>query len=280
MKKKYYLLLILLILLSSIGGNIYLLHRIKIEKNAVKNSIIPTLREDFLQKQIFITQLNEVKEYEFKEELPTIREKLEYNNGIYILNVKNILQLPDFPNGCEAASAVMLLNYYGIDITLENFVDDYLPTSEVYKKNGVRYGPDPALYYAGDPRSEQGGWGCYEPVIERTLDKIIDAKIFHTINLTNTELPDLLTQLPVIIWITTDYSVADDLYQWSSYDKTKSYTYSKKTHAVLLIGYDNNNYYINDPLKDEVVKVEKKTLEKSYDSMGRQAVTILPFTVS
>lgn len=38
---------------------------------------------------------------------------------------------------------------------------------------------------------------------------------------------------------------------------------------------DKNYYYINDPLKDEkAIKVSRKEFDKSYDSMGRQALYI------
>ena len=38
---------------------------------------------------------------------------------------------------------------------------------------------------------------------------------------------------------------------------------------------DKNYYYINDPLKNEkAIKVSRKKFNKSYDSMGRQALYI------
>ena len=59
-----------------------------------------------------------------------------------LLDVPLINQNPDYPNGCEAAAATMLLNYLGIDITLEDFINNYLPMSDVYEKDGIRYGPN------------------------------------------------------------------------------------------------------------------------------------------
>ena len=38
-----------------------------------------------------------------------------------LLDVPHISQLPDYPNGCEAVSAVMLLRYYDFEITKKRF---------------------------------------------------------------------------------------------------------------------------------------------------------------
>lgn len=37
---------------------------------------------------------------------------------------------------------------------------------------------------------------------------------------------------------------------------------------------DENYYYVNDPLKEEEQKIERKTLEDVFDSMGRQVISI------
>ena len=77
------------------------------------------------------------------------------------------------------------------------------------------------------------------------------------------------------MWTTTDYTEAKEVYEWFSYDKSKTYTYPQNAHVVVVIGMDKDNYYINDPLKDEKeIKVPRKKFNKSYDSMGRQALFI------
>lgn len=66
-----------------------------------------------------------------------------------------------------------------------------------------------------------------------------------------------------------------EVFTWTSYDKKETYTYPKDEHVVVLTGYDEDYYYINDPLKNEKnIKVKKAQLEKSYDSLGRQSVAI------
>lgn len=285
-KLKILLIAVLVICLGASGLlNIYLYRTNK----RVKNSVVYSLSDDYLLNQIIITKNtkeNEKKLSEFKYAADDKDGNLNYaaNGGFsfsdaeIIKKVQKINQLPDYPNGCEAASATMLLNYFGVKITLKEFIEEYLPTKDIYQENGSRFGPDPSVYYAGNQASKEHGWGCYEPVIENTVNRILYDKNIQNLcveNLNQKPISELLYYYPVVIWVINDYSEADGFSQWYSYDKKKTYTYSNKTHAVLLTGQDKDFYYIADPLKsEEITKVEKSKLEKSYDSMGRQAVTI------
>ena len=176
----------------------------------------------------------------------------------------------------------MLLKHYGIDIDMKEYVDTYLPKEEVYEKDGLRYGPDPSKYYAGDPSDSSRGWGTFLPVIKNSLyiifkNKLPEGTVGHVYT-SDDKLPleeYVQNGNPVLVWTTTDYSEAKDIYEWFSYDKSRTYTYPKNTHVVVIVGMDKNYYYINDPLKNEKsIKVSRKKFNKSYDSMGRQALYI------
>jgi len=176
----------------------------------------------------------------------------------------------------------MLLNYIGIDITLSNFIDNYLEKNSVYESDGERYGPDPSLTYAGDPASNNRGWGAFEPVVARSITKVLEAyQKDREFNLLLSEydckpLYFLAAEnYPVIIWVTIDYQEANEIYNWRSYDGKYTYTYPKNSHTIVLTGMDKDYYYINDPLKNtKNVKVPKEQLEKSFDSMGRQFISL------
>ena len=197
-------------------------------------------------------------------------------------NFPLVKQNPDYPNGCEIASATMLLNYFNIDIGIKEYVDFYLPKEEVYEKDGLRYGPDPSRYYAGNPSDSSRGWGTFLPVIKNSLYTIFKSKLPEDtvghVYTSDDKLPleeYVQNGSPVLVWTTINYSEAKDIYEWFSYDKSRTYTYPKNAHVVVIIGMDKNYYYINDPLKDEkAIKVSRKEFDKSYDSMGRQALYI------
>ena len=200
------------------------------------------------------------------------------------LDVPYVSQEGILPNGCEAVSAVMLLKDKGYNVDPVDFVDKYLDCGKVYVKWGCRYGPDPKKQYAGDPKSEKGGWGCFAPVIVDSLSKYMTDKKFYACNLTGTSIASLATDYvaegtPVAVWCTIGMQEINEIYQWQSYDKKQTYLYPVRQHCMVLIGYDSQYYYFLDPYNSNgEVKYPKEQVEYCYNSMGKQAVAILKKT--
>ena len=68
---------------------------------------------------------------------------------------------------------------------------------------------------------------------------------------------------PIVIWATTNYEPTKEMWTWKSVDGTHSYTYSKNSHTIVVTGFDENYYYVNDPLQSSGnTKIEKEKLEK------------------
>ena len=272
--KKYKIIIIITSLLFLlIGSNIswYLFYQK--QNSRVKNSLIPSLTDDYYNNQIALTKY--VKYYE------EYASAIIYNSNPNYPEIKDvplINQNPTYPNGCEAASATMLLNYYGINITLEEFIS-YLPKNEVYIKKGTRFGPDPSKYYAGDPTSENKGWGCFDLVIARTIKQILEERgsnLQAFLNYDKKPINHAISDTPCLLWVTTDYEETTEIFTWLSYDKKTTYTYPKNEHVVVLTGSYDKYYYDNDPLKRETnIPIEKEKLEKCFDSLGRQYIHLI-----
>lgn len=204
-----------------------------------------------------------------------ISAKHEKRIDIPYVSQENIL-----PNGCESVSAVMLLQYYGFDADPLEFVDKYLDTSPVSIKFGCRYGPNPKYYYAGDPRSEKNGWGCFAPVIVRSLNKYLPES-HYALNLTGTSLAELCSayidnDIPVAVWVTVGMKEINRIIQWQSSDKTQTYLYPSNEHCMVLVGYDNENYIFADPydsLGTVCYPIEDTAV--AYGSLGKQAVAVI-----
>lgn len=280
--------LVLLLLFSNIAWLAFFMR----EKNNLRHSIMPVTQGDYYQEQLAL-----VNNYELlRNEIGEAAEYKELGIGETDYSQKDqpkkevpfIKQNPDYPNGCESVSAVMLLQSYGIDITVEEFVNEYLKKNVIYSKDGDRYGPDPRSTYAGDPTSETMGFGVFEPGIKLAIEKVLHdkAKKETDYNVYGSEQKEPLSylaasKLPIVIWATTNYEPVNEMWTWRSYDKKYTYTYPKNSHTIVVIGMDEEYYYVNDPLQEEGnMKVEKKKLEESFDSLGRQVVGIEMYDIT
>ena len=87
-----------------------------------------------------------------------------------LINAPYISQKGTYPTGCESVSTVMLLQYLGYKLSVDDFISECLEIKEFEERDGILYGPDPRKYFCGDPYSEDG-MGCYAPVIVKALNK-------------------------------------------------------------------------------------------------------------
>lgn len=201
-------------------------------------------------------------------------------NGTRI-SVPYISQKGILPNGCEAVSATMVLQYWGYSLSAENFVDRYLDCGEMDFSGSPWKGPDPSEAYAGDPRSARNGFGCFAPVIARCMEKVIGEE--HEVkNLTGISLDQLCRDyidqgIPAVVWATVNMRPVTKYHQWKSYDGRETYSYPGGEHCLVLVGYDDHRYYFNDPYEGKgLVAYDGSTVRARYSTLGNQAVVILP----
>lgn len=198
------------------------------------------------------------------------------------LNVPHLSQIDyNLPNGCEATAATMLLQYWGLDISPTQFVDDYLPCEQTSIRWGCRYGPNPKQCYAGDPRSENNGWGCFAPVIVTALNRCLPsgyiAKNVSGMSLASLQEQYLAHNIPVAVWVTVDMEEVDKIIQWQSNDGEESFLYPANEHCMVFTGCENDQYYFADPLKEEqTTAYASQDAVRAYNEMGMQAVVIVP----
>ncbi len=203
----------------------------------------------------------------------TLKTKGKY----FIENVPIISQMPDFPTGCESVSAVMALNYFEKDITVADFVDNYLDKSfKFYTKDGVLYGPDPYEVYVGDPRVENS-YGCMAPVIEKALNKYLEGSM-SVKRYVGVPLQDLCAKyvdndIPVLVWVTIAMIESFDSTQWET-ENNGRFIWPGNEHCMLLVGYDKNYYYMNDPYKNAMLLYPRSKTETRYSELGSQAIVI------
>ena len=172
----------------------------------------------------------------------------------------------------------MLLRYYGFDITPDEFIDSYLPCEPVRISWGTRYGPNPKLVYAGDPRSDSDGYGCFAPVIVKAMNSYLSGKGYYAKNVTGTSLSTLASTYidsgnPVLVWGTVGMKEIDRIIQWQSDDRTESFLYPANEHCMVFSGYDGENYWFSDPYDSNgTVAYPISDSVMAYNQLGTQAV--------
>ena len=205
-----------------------------------------------------------------------IENKIE--NKIDVIEVPYIDQTEYYPTGCEAVSATMLLQYYGYDIYVDEFVGEYLDTSTIEVKDGILWAEDPNEYFIGDPRSPYS-YGCYAPVIVKAVNKILDegekAK-----NITGTSIHEIIEEyidkdIPVLMWATIEMEPVSKGTDWLLKSNGLRFHWIGGEHCLVLVGYDDSSYYFNDPYGNNgLVAYNKEVVEKRYEELGKQAVVI------
>lgn len=224
------------------------------------------------QKKVNIYVINETKKKKDKDEKKVT------------VSVPYIGMTKEYPTGCESASALMLLADAGIEVSMDEFVDRYLEKVKLRQnKKGEYVAPSPEEAFIGDPK-ELSGYGCFSPVIEKSLKKILAKKgdkntIYEVKNLTGTELSGLedylLKGYPVMIWATNHMEATSRGTTWILTGTKKTYTWLRGEHSLVLTGYDDQYYYFLDPMEEGEAAYEKKLVEKRYAELGKQAIVIV-----
>lgn len=196
----------------------------------------------------------------------------------FIKDVPLIAQNPDYPTGCESVCAVMALKYMKHNVTINEFVDDYLQKNDEFTYvNGENYGPDPKEYFIGNPRF-LGGYGCFAPVIKNAIAKALnDDKA--VVDATGIELKNICSKyvandIPVIIWVTISMIDTYPSARWTL-QNGEQFCWPANEHCMLLVGYDDEYYYLNDPYSGENVKYSKELTEQRYAQLSKQAVAVI-----
>ncbi len=197
-----------------------------------------------------------------------------------IAGVPHIYQGEAYPTGCESAAAAALLNYYGYDITVGEFIDRYLPQTDrpVDGGDGNLYGESPYEYFIGDPRS-QNGFGCYAPVIEKAMNEYLDGTGAAACIVENADMEALAKKyvsvdVPVLIWATMYMDTPQAGKSWIL-PNGESFTFMRPEHALLLIGYDDDSYYFSDSLSEsEITVYSRSDCLEAFDAQGCQAIVL------
>lgn len=194
------------------------------------------------------------------------------------IDVPYIDQSVKYPTGCESVSAVMLLKYLGYELTVDEFITNYLECREMETRDGRLFGPDPNEYFCGSPY-EEDSFGCYALVIQKALERAA-GEHYKFVDETNTPEEQLLTKyidkgMPVVFWACINMREPIVGPKWVLSDSGEVFTWISNEHCMLLVGYDEEGYYFNDPHENNgVIRYSKELVEDRHRAQHQMAVGV------
>lgn len=200
----------------------------------------------------------------------TEKNEVEEPKNYYIKEVPLINQFPELPTGCEVASAAMLLNFYGINVSKETLAEQ-VSKAELPKVNKGRVeGKSPNDYFIGNPRDSKAFGAFNKPMFE-LINNYKAAE-----NITGCEFSQVIEQVkagqPVMVWITRELAEVEYTTSWYVVDEV--FWWPKGEHTVVVTGVEENAVIVNDPYGGEEKRYSLEKFKRIWEAMGSQAIVV------
>lgn len=192
-----------------------------------------------------------------------------------LIDVPLIKQNPELKYGCEVTSLAMVLNYAGVNVNKMSLYKKVKKDPDpLIRSNGniIKWG-NPAIGFVGDMTGKSAGYAVFDQPIFDLVNQFLPGR---AVNLTNKSFEEVLDHVskgyPVVVWTTGDYRLPD---RWESWTHGNQIIKTPlDLHAVVLVGYDNNGVYINDPLSGQKqLRVGKDRFLSSWKALKCRAVS-------
>ncbi|NHN28502.1 hypothetical protein G9U52_01495 [Paenibacillus sp. S3N08] len=192
-----------------------------------------------------------------------------------MINAPAIRQYPELPSGCEITSLTMMFQYYGIDKGKMELLPELKRDRTPLKWNvdgSIAYWGNPNTGFVGEITGSAKGFGIFHGALFELQKKYIPTAV----DLTNQPFEKLEQQLregiPSVVWTTINYQVPDKWVVWDTPIGPLKTTFME--HAVLLVGFDESNVYVNDPVSGKSnVRIDKARFLDTWNVMGKQALS-------
>lgn len=193
-----------------------------------------------------------------------------------ILDVALIKQNPELRYGCEVTSLAMVLNFAGVKTDKMDLYRSIQKDPDPIKRSSsgdiLNWG-NPADGFVGDMTGKQAGYAVFDKPMEALVNQKLPGR---AVNLTNQPFERVLEHVsagyPVVVWTTGDYRLPDRWESW--YHGQQVIKTPLDLHAVVLVGYDANYVYLNDPLSGrKQVRVGKENFIASWKALQSRAVS-------
>ena len=190
-----------------------------------------------------------------------------------------------YPTGCEAVSATMAARYAGYVVTTATIVENTKtdvkgkrlePETPQEGVEQIWYGGNPFEVFVGHPskKPSEGSYGCYaNPIVKALLATGVPAT-----DISGCSVEDLFSYIgqgkPVVVWCVKNAGDITEGITWQYEDGSGSYTELVGEHCAVLVGYDGEFVYLNDPSAGKDVSQPKDKFITNWQKLHSQALII------
>ena len=197
-------------------------------------------------------------------------ERLEATT-VKIENEITYSQFPNYPTGCESVSLYILLKYNGIETTPDEIINRLKKGDLPYKIEDEMYGGNPELEFVGDPKNDYS-YGVFNTPIAEVANTFKDG-INNREGLELDEILNIVSEKrPVMVWTTINNLSSRTSSIWIYRKKKKKIYWKENEHAVVIIGYNDEQVIVSDPYTGRITRYNRNIFRENYNYMGKRAV--------
>lgn len=221
------------------------------------------IKEEINVKQKELNELLEEKRRKRIERIEATTVKIE-NEIVYS-------QFSEYPTGCELIALKILLEYNGIYTSGEEIINRLKKGSLPYKVEDEMYGGNPEIEFIGDPRNNYSYGVFNTPIAE--VANTYKQNVNNKEGLELDEVLDIVSQKrPVMVWATIGNLPSRISASWIYRPTGEKIYWKENEHAVVIIGYNEEQVIVSDPYSGRITKYNKNTFRENYNYMGKRAV--------
>ena len=187
-------------------------------------------------------------------------------------DIIEISQYPKYPTGCESVSLYILLQHYGVNISVDSIIQA-LPKGPVpYNIDGTDYGANPETEFVGSPLNESS-YGVYEKPIADTAETFKEGAVAQK-GVSVDDIKEIIAGgNPVIAWCAlTDDRVIEFRTHWTDYTTGEDVVWGSGEHAVVVYGYRESVLLISDPNTGTKREADEEKFAAGFDALGGRIV--------
>jgi uncharacterized protein YvpB len=185
-----------------------------------------------------------------------------------------ILDVPAYKQtrslSCESSAAAMAANFHGIQVS-EAEIQAALPRH-----------PDPSLGFRGDVDGPYGGiddYGVYaEPVRQVLVGLGLEVSHFSEATKVATTVDEIRQHIRqgrvVMAWVTYDMQEQSPVQIW--FDDRQPVTLVPYEHVVLVVGYNDDGLWVNDPYTGTTRFYLEAAFARSFAYLGNMGLVVGP----